>query len=62
MHGETVKYKGILLIMKIFLILKQVVHVFSRHRAFVLLANICVLVEHNVTSYILDFLVLLSGS
>jgi hypothetical protein len=28
----------------------------------VLLANICVLVEHNVTSYILDFLVLLSGS
>ena len=43
--------------------LKQVVHVPVRHRACrVLLANICVLLEHKVTSHIPDFLVLLSGS
>jgi hypothetical protein len=49
--------------MQTFLMLKQVMHVFSRHRTWsVLLANICVLLKHNVTSYIPDFLVLLSGS
>jgi hypothetical protein len=49
--------------MQTFLMLMQVVHVFSRHRVWsVLLANIYVLLEHKVTSYIPVFLILLSGS